>query len=106
MLSKKKRVTKEIFQLILKKGIVVSGSFFLFKYIPFERPSYSFVVSKKMVKTAIKRNFLRRRGYNILKQNNLKPIAGVFFYKKEAINVENIRLKKDIENILEKCKVF
>ena len=103
MLSKNKRVTKDIFQTILKKGNIISGSFFLFRYIPFERPAYAFVVSKKIAKTAIKRNSLRRAGYNILRNYKLKSASGLFFYKKEALTTPQIELKKDIENILTKA---
>lgn len=106
MLPKNKRVTKDIFQTVLKKGNIVSGSFFLFRYTSFERPAYSFVVSKKIAKTATKRNSLRRIGYNILRNYELKPIAGVFFYKKEALNVKNIEIKQDIELILKKTKLI
>ena len=104
MLSKTKRVTKDIFQTIIKKGNIVSGSFFLFRYIKKETPHYSFVVSKKIAHNATKRNSLRRAGYNILKKYELKPCAGIFFYKKEAINIKTEFLKEDIDNILKKTK--
>jgi len=106
MLSKKKRVTKDIFQTILKKGNIVSGSFFLFRYTPFDRQAYSFVVAKKIAKTAVTRNSLRRVGYNILRIYDLKPCAGVFFYKKEAMGVKKEGLKNDIEFILKKTKLI
>ena len=106
MLPKKKRITKDIFQTVISKGNIVSGSFFLFKYIKEINPHYVFVVSKKIAKTATKRNSLRRRGYNILRQYGLKNGAGIFFYKKEAIGVSVSDLKKDIEFILEKIKLI
>ncbi|MCX6754160.1 MAG: ribonuclease P protein component [Candidatus Nomurabacteria bacterium] len=106
MLPKKKRITKDIFQTILKKGNIVSGSFFLFRYIKESNPRYVFVVSKKIAKTATQRNSLRRRGYNILRQFKLKNCAGIFFYKKEALHVSIGELKKDIDFILEKIKLI
>ncbi len=106
MLPKKKRITKDIFQTILKKGNIVSGSFFLFRYIKESYPRYAFVVSKKIAKNATKRNSLRRKGYNILRQYKLKNCAGIFFYKKEALDVSVNELKKDIEFILEKIKLI
>ena len=102
MLPKNKRATKDIFQTILKKGNIVSGSFFLFRYTPLDRPAYSFVVSKKIANKATQRNSLRRAGYNILRKYDLKPIAGVFFYKKEALSAPQENLKNDIEKILKK----
>lgn len=106
MLPKKKRITKDIFQTIIRKGNIVSGSFFLFRYIKESNPRYVFVVSKKIAKTAVKRNSLRRRGYNILRQYNLKNCAGIFFYKKEALHVSLNELKKDIDFILEKINLM
>ena len=104
MLSKKKRVTKDIFQVILETGNIVSGSFFLFRYIKSPIPLYAFVVSKKIAKTAVKRNSFRRKGYNIIRNYDLKSLAGVFFYKKEALLVDSTELKKDIDFIFSKVK--
>ena len=104
MLSKKKRVTKDIFQTILKRGSIISGSFFLFRYTPYSTPAYAFVVSKKIAKTAVKRNSLRRVGYNILRKQELRPVSGVFFYKKEALRAEPKEVENDIVSILKKLK--
>ncbi|NVN96651.1 ribonuclease P protein component [Candidatus Nomurabacteria bacterium] len=106
MLSKNKRVTKDIFQTILKKGNIISGSFFLFRYTSLERRAYSFVVAKKIASKAVKRNSLRRIGYNILRKYTLKPVAGVFFYKKEALIAEPEAIKNDIESILKRAKLI
>ncbi|HAE36436.1 TPA: hypothetical protein DCX66_01865 [Candidatus Nomurabacteria bacterium] len=106
MLSKKKRVTKNAFQTIMEKGNVVSGSFFILRYIKQDIPSYAFVAPKKVAKTAVRRNSLRRKGYNILRSYDLKSCAGIFFYKKEALVASPIEAKKDIEFILKKAKII
>jgi len=106
MLPKKKRITKDIFQTILKKGNIVSGSFFLFRYIKETSPKYAFVVSKKIAKTAIKRNSLRRKGYNVLRLYDLKSCAGIFFYKKEALSASVVEIKEEINSILKKAKII
>lgn len=106
MLPKKKRVTKDIFQTIMKKGNIVSGSFFLFRYIKEAPPAYAFVVAKKVANGAVKRNSLRRNGYNILKTYNLRDSTGIFFYKKEALTVPTIDIKKDIDSILKRAKII
>lgn len=104
MLPKKKRITKEIFQDILKKGTTISSPFFIFKYIKKENKGiFAFVVSKKLVKTATKRNFLRRSGYNILRLYSLNSYAGIFFYKKEGLNRTKPEIKEDIEFLLKKA---
>jgi ribonuclease P protein component len=104
MLPKKKRVTKDTFQVIMTKGSPSYGSFFVFRYIKQEKPLYAFVVPKKIVKSAVKRNSLRRRGYNILKGYPLLSNIGIFFYKKEALSASLDDIKKDIDSILKKTK--
>jgi ribonuclease P protein component len=104
MLPKKKRVTKNTFNTIMDKGGIASGSFFVFRYMKQEEPQYAFVAPKKIAKTAVKRNFLRRRGYNILRF--YKPISGcgIFFYKKEGLTASLEEIKNDIGLILKKTK--
>ena len=65
---------------------------------------YAFVAPKKIAKTATKRNSLRRKGYNIIRNYELRPLSGVFFYKKEALSVDTQDLKQDIDIILSKIK--
>jgi ribonuclease P protein component len=105
MLPKKKRVTKEIFQTIMEKGNIVSGSFFVFRYIRQEAPQYAFVAPKKIAKGAVKRNSLRRAGYNILRTYDIRSNAGIFFYKKEALTSNSIEIRKDIDLILKKARI-
>ena len=102
MLSKKKRVTKELFQTVLKSGNTLSGSFFIFRYIKQNTPQYTFVASKKIAKRAVDRNKLRRQGYNALNSFPLKNYLGVFFYKKHPKNVSFKDIKEDISFILSK----
>lgn len=106
MLPKKKRVTKEIFQTIMEKGNIIPGSFFVFRYIKQDQPQYAFVAPKKIAKGAVERNSLRRAGYNILRLYNLKTNAGIFFYKKEALSVDNDKIRKDIEFIIKKAGII
>ena len=106
MISKKKRVTKDTFQTIMEKGNIVSGSFFVFRYIKQDTPQYAFVAPKKVAKGAVRRNSLRSAGYNILRLYNLKFNAGIFFYKKEALVSKPIEIKKDIDFILKKAKII
>jgi len=106
MLPKKKRVTRSVFQNIMDKGSVVSGSFFILRYLKQDTPQYAVVAPKKIAKTAVKRNSLRRKGYNILRSYDLKSCAGILFYKKEALIASSIDIKKDIDLILKKAKII
>ncbi len=103
MLPKKKRVTKDLFQSIMKAGKVIQSPLFVFRYISSTTPRYAFVVSKTVVKQAVLRNRLRRKGYNALSQYPKTPsIMGIFFYKKTAKDAVFHDIKKDIGNILDK----
>lgn len=89
---------------IMDKGSIVYGSFFVLRYIKQDSPQYAFVVSKKIARLAVKRNYLRRKGYNIMRKFNIKSHAGLFFYKKEALKATDIEINKDIEILLKKIK--
>ena len=106
MIPKKKRVTKDTFQIIMEKGSIFHSSFFMLRYLIQNNPSYAFVAPKKIAKTAVKRNFLRRRGYNILRSFNLNKGAGIFFYKKEGLIASPVEIKNDIDILLKKAKII
>jgi len=90
----------------MDKGSIVSGSFFVLHYIKQESPQYVFVAPKKIAKTAVLRNSLRRKGYNTIRQYDLKSCAGIFFFKKEALVANIIDIKKDLDFILKKARII
>lgn len=104
MLSKKRRVTKEVFQKILKNGSFFSTSFFLFYFLKSKESQYSFVAPKKIFKNVVIRNKFRRLGYNILRSLPINSGLGIFMYKKEALFANKDQIKKEICFILEKAK--
>ena len=93
MLLKKNRVDKKLFEIVLQKGKFVNSpnlSFKFFKNKDFVVPRISFVVPKTVVKSAVKRNLLRRRGYFVLRKyiEKISPsITGVFFFKKGGLEL-------------------
>ena len=104
MLSKKNRVDKDTVEKIFKTGRFVNSPNLSFKFIldkNFPTPRISFIVPKKVAKSAVERNFLRRYGYLALqKYFHQFPagILGVFVFNKNSIeNLEN-----EIKNILNK----
>jgi ribonuclease P protein component len=103
MLPKKKRVTKDFFQLLMKNGKTLSTQLFLFYSLKNESPRYAFVAPKGIFKNAVKRNKWRRIGYNILRSVPLSSGAGIFMYKKQAINATTEDIKKDVIFILKKA---
>ncbi|HUC88873.1 MAG TPA: ribonuclease P protein component [Candidatus Paceibacterota bacterium] len=104
MLPKNKRVTKELFQKIIKTGGSLSGLFFIFRYINSNAPRYAFVVPKSVAKKAVDRNKLRRIGYRAMFPYLSKNISGIFFYKKSGKQASFQEIKSDIENLFKKLK--
>jgi len=104
MLPKKKRMTKDVFQSVMKTGKFFHSSLFSFRYIPSSETQYSFVVPKGIAKKATTRNKFRRLGYNILNKQDLKPMLGIFLYKKEALKLKKEEIEKDIKAILIRIK--
>jgi len=76
VISKKHRVNKGLFDEIFKQGKVIHSPIFLFKFIKNleNKGFFSFVVPKTVAKSAVKRNALRRKGYNTLKNIGILKI--------------------------------
>jgi len=106
MLPKKKRVTKEVFQVLMKEGKTLSTPLFLFYFKKSDFPQYVFVAPKNTFKNAVKRNKFRRIGYNILRSMPIKPGTGVFVYKKQSITASPEEIKENILFILKKTGLF
>lgn len=102
MITKKKRVTKDIFRNIMENGKIFYSPFFTFYFLESATPRYSFVAPKKNYKTAVIRNKNRRKGYNILRVINPSNGFGIFFFKKEASKASISDLRLDIEKLLKK----
>lgn len=106
MLPKRKRVTKELFQDIMKNGKMLSSPLFLLRYKAQKQPQYAIVAPKNVAKQAVLRNKLRRQGYNALAQNPKIPnILGVFFYKKQTKMPSFKDIKDNIDLILSKINI-
>ncbi len=118
MLKKKNRVGRKTIEQIFKDSIFINTDNLTFKFILNKNlniPAISFIVPKSVSKSAIKRNFLKRRGYIILKKyfNKLPSnITGVFIFGKKSLehfsgrknkNYNPIQnLEHEIKNILDK----
>ena len=106
MLPKKNRADKKTIGKIFKEGSFISSPVLTFKFILDNNgatPQISFIAPKNIAKLAVKRNFLRRLGYAVLKKH-LKDLpaglAGVFVFKKFEDNI--LTLENEIKTILHK----
>jgi len=110
MLPKKNRAGRKTVKKIFKDGVFVGSSNLNLKYVLENNttpPQISFIISKTVEKKAVRRNYLRRRGYIILK-NYLNRIPngffGLFIFNKikpihSAFNIED-----EIKTIFNKLK--
>jgi ribonuclease P protein component len=102
MLPKKKRVTKGVFQTLMKEGKTFSTQLFLLYYKKSDIPQYAVVAPKGIFKNAVKRNKYRRIGYNVLRNVVITSGTGVFMYKKQAIISTQTEIKENILFLLKK----
>ncbi|HEC33030.1 MAG TPA: ribonuclease P protein component [Candidatus Kaiserbacteria bacterium] len=65
---------------------------------------FTVVVSKKIIKTAVARNLLKRRVYSVISHHlfNIKPGVYMVYIKKEAKSATYKKLKEDIGNVFKK----
>ncbi len=121
MLSHSRRVSRTLFEKILKKSTVSHGAYFSLRIGSISEPSlsntpeaslstkleasrFSFVVSKKVAMKATKRNLIRRRGYASLEHLSplIKPGLVVLFFAKKGIDTLSQKMLEDA--ILESLK--
>ncbi len=124
MLPKRNRISRSLFANVLKNGSFSHSSSFSFRLLISQvgLPKFSFVVSKKVSKSAVVRNTLRRRGYSIVRavlgknllQVNVdkdvkklnQNILGVFFLKKGAEKLDFQTFQEEIILLLKKARII
>ena len=111
MIPKKNRVHKALFDLIYTTGSPVHSPLFYLLYINNSNSiqKFSFVVSKKIAKSAVIRNKLRRRGYSIIRKYNdffNKNIQCVIFLKFGAQKLTFKEYEEQIVFLFKKAKIL
>jgi ribonuclease P protein component len=86
MLPKEKRINRELFEIIFKKGERRENIFFRAVFLSSEKQRFSIVLSKKVENKATKRNTIKRKISSLLEEKiKNKEAVGVniiFFVKK------------------------
>ncbi len=113
MLSKKRRVGRELFSQILTRSKSFYGnnlSLRVFKTPHSNKETkFSFIVSKKVSNKAVKRNLLKKRGYYAVKKiskNLNNGFVCMFFLKNSSILLSYTELEKEILFLLKKANVL
>lgn len=111
MVPKNQRISRENFENIMKKGGISHSGLFSLRFLKSEAKtsSFSVVVSKKVTKTAVLRNKIRRRGYSILGKvakslNN--PYYIIVFAKKGAEKATFVETEAQVLELLKKAKIL
>ena len=114
MLSSKRRVQKGLFSSVLKDGKSLNFPTFSIKYaynpeLIKKESLFSIVVSKKITKTAVLRNKIRRQAYSVLKDlfpEIKKNYIVTFFLRDSIIGVSFDQLRISITDALKKIRVL
>jgi len=109
--KKRKRVTRKIFNHVLKTGKTLQTQFFSF-HILISRENeqrMAVAVPKGVEKSAVLRNRLRRRGYHALHKLlrvSKKPFIGILFLKKGAKTLPYEMFEIEISKLLKNSKIL
>lgn len=109
MLPKKNRISRVHFPTKSIHGVrVFSPLFSLVLYRKDNDVCASVVVSKKIAKSAVTRNMLRRRIYTLFEPyiKKLKPVMLVLYPKREALTSSFLELKLELEKALRAAKII
>ena len=112
MLAKENKINTQLFKDVLNKGKFYNFTFFSTKFLRLTEESeskFAFVAPKKAFRKAVLRNLIRRKSYNIIKnarKNIIPSTAVIFFFKKEASDLDFSDLEKEIIFSLKKMKLL
>lgn len=104
MLPKNRRIPRKMFPLLQNRAKVFKNNLFLLRFVQNKEQKVSrfcFSVSKKVAKSAVVRNRLRRNGYRLLEKykDQIKPSALAVFYFR-AMPKDEKEITKKLESIL------
>lgn len=113
MLPKANRIKKSDFPTLMKVGRGLASANFSLKYSPLPQTSqtslFSVIVAKKVVKTAVGRNKLKRRARYVLSKNLAKIETGfqvAIFLRTNLLASPYLALEQELLDLLGRAKLF
>lgn len=112
MLSKGKRVNKDLFDEIIKKGLFFSNRYFSLRFLKngLIIGRFSVAVPKKVEAKAVARNKAKRRTNAALRELSkthvLLPFDTIIFPKKEAKNLDFSAFKQELTSLLKQAGIL
>ena len=112
MLSQERRISQSLFAQILKAGLSFQTQKLSLRICPRKdqrKSAFSFVIPVKAVKTAIGRNFLKRRGRHVIKKHLADIKEGylcAFFLRKEMAGLPFPVFEQEILAVLKTANLL
>ena len=111
MLPSSKRLTAHDVKDIMEKGRVAHSPLFLLRYIPNAgaQTKIAAIVPVKVVKTAVGRNELKRKTYEVVRKLYPRIIPGfkiALLAKSPAITASALSIEADLKELLIKVKLL
>ena len=100
MFTRRNRATTETVQKVLTSGKTKHSAVFSVRYLPSDDVKVSVVVSKKVCKTAVARNTLKRRMRAAIDPQKLSPKSYIVYAKKGADTLSPRALKNELMTLL------
>ena len=107
MLPRSKRISIQLFKDIVHKGEVIHSPYFIARCVKSDKKSrFAVSVSKKVAKTAVLRNKIRRQVYSIIRDifPSLSANQKVVLMMKSGVDKASLNsIKLEIEKTFVKC---
>lgn len=107
MISRSQRISGEQFDSVMEKGKIIHSSLFLARILGGQKDTrIAAVTPKKIMKTAVARNKVRRKIYEAVKEFKLEIVSGVHilvFAKSTAIKSTQTEIVTDMRTLFVKA---
>lgn len=105
MLSRRARVTTSLFNEAITSRNIVSTPYATLRVLPHGSARCAIVVSKKVAKSAVVRNRIKRQVSHILRAIKLPTAIILIFIKPSYIGADRAQIVKSFTDIVPKIKV-
>ena len=109
MLPKNRRIPRRMFPLLSSGAKTFKNNLFLLRFVLMKEPlsRFCFSVSKKIAKSAVARNKMRRAGYRLLKKYIPKIQSNTLvLFSFRVIPKDGAEMAKNIESALKESKLI
>lgn len=107
MLPRSQRLSTEQLDSVMEKGRVTHSSLFLVRVLGGQKDiRIAAIASKKIAKTAVARNLIRRKTYNAVKtiKSKINPGLHIALFAKSVINTKKVtEIETDVQNLFVKA---